>query len=331
MATPWNVLIVDDEEDVHGITNIALKRKNWRGRPIALKSARSGKEAREILQSGDAPNFHCALVDVVMETNDAGLQLCDFVRSNMPRTMRLILRTGQPGAAPPEKVLNDYDIDYYLAKTEVTEERLFSVLRACFRSSLDISALIAVGTQLRAFTTILQNPTATREGLVAIMLDSIRFLEEKYSAKIAFVPDVQDRSAALPTADAGKVTEALVSAHKQQRAPMKLHPGAEFGLPDGAFVLVTTALNPMARAEKGVGERMKNWFKGIMGEGEEKGALAGLAIQFEKEVLERVRTEFAQDVELFLTNWRVADSSFRLQDKMVRDRMEMMKQHGQGV
>src|SRR5215211_2966298 len=87
MPTPWNVLVVDDEEDVHGVTTIALKRKNWRGRPISLKSARSGKEARELLQASGTPRFHCALVDVVMETNDAGLQLCDFIRSTMPRTM----------------------------------------------------------------------------------------------------------------------------------------------------------------------------------------------------------------------------------------------------
>src|SRR5262245_6774415 len=101
MAVAWNVLIVDDEEDVHGVTTLALKRKQWRGRTIALKSARSGKEAREILQNPATPSFHCALVDVVMETNDAGLQLCDFIRATLPRTMRIILRTGQPGAAPP--------------------------------------------------------------------------------------------------------------------------------------------------------------------------------------------------------------------------------------
>src|SRR5215471_5408983 len=113
MAGKWNVLIVDDEEDMHDITRIALRRKTWRDRPIVLTSARSGKEAKELLQKPDAPSFHCALVDVVMESNDAGLLLCDFIRQTMPRTTRIILRTGQPGAAPPERVMNDYDIDYY--------------------------------------------------------------------------------------------------------------------------------------------------------------------------------------------------------------------------
>src|SRR5262245_60297887 len=123
MPLSWNVLVVDDEEDVHSITKIALKRKTWRDRPIEVTSARGGAEAREILISPDRKLFHGAIVDMVMESQDAGLRLCDFVRSVVPRTTRIILRTGQAGAAPTEQVMNDYDIDYYLAKTEVTEER----------------------------------------------------------------------------------------------------------------------------------------------------------------------------------------------------------------
>ena len=68
MSAPWNVLVVDDEEDVHDVTRLALKRKSWRGRPIVLTGARSAAEARTLLSSDDAPRFHCALVDVVMES-----------------------------------------------------------------------------------------------------------------------------------------------------------------------------------------------------------------------------------------------------------------------
>src|SRR4051794_34639722 len=119
MAATWNVLVVDDSEDMHDVTRLALKRKTWRGRRIALTHAMSGREARELLQRGEQ-NFHCALVDVVMESSHAGLELCDFIRSNLPRPLRIVLRTGQPGVAPPQQVMNDYDIDYYLAKPEVT-------------------------------------------------------------------------------------------------------------------------------------------------------------------------------------------------------------------
>src|SRR5262249_57227589 len=124
MAAAWNVLVVDDEEDVHRITRLAMKRKSWRGLPIELTSARSAKEAQQ-MRLADERRFHCALVDVVMESSIAGLELCEFIRSNTARSTRIILRTGQPGVAPPERVLNEYDIDYYLAKTEVTEERLY--------------------------------------------------------------------------------------------------------------------------------------------------------------------------------------------------------------
>jgi CheY-like chemotaxis protein len=121
MADAWSVLVVDDENDVHSVTTLALKRKLWRGRPIALTHAKSAAEAMEYLLSRDRAAVHCALVDVVMESNDAGLKLCDFIREKMPQSTRIILRTGQAGLAPAEQVMNDYDIDYYLAEAELTD------------------------------------------------------------------------------------------------------------------------------------------------------------------------------------------------------------------
>jgi CheY-like chemotaxis protein len=333
MLAPWNVLVVDDEEDIHGITALALKRKNWRGRPIAMKSARSGREARELLLAPDAPKFHCALVDVVMETDDAGLQLCDFVRSNMPRTIRLVLRTGQPGKAPPEKVLNDYDIDYYLAKTDVTEERLFSVLRACFRSSLDIAALVVVGEQQRALTHALREPTTTPESLVAIMSEPVRYLTEKYSAKVVFLPNTREPALGpLVGVEASAVAGAIDKAAEKQLA-LRLLPGEEVDLPKGTFVFAATSIDPMARTDKGVGERMKQWFQSFLSDqaADAHVPTSGVALQFEKELDARQSDELTKELELLLTNWTVAESSLRLADKFVRDRMHQMSQHGRGV
>ena len=80
MPKAWNILVVDDELDVHQISKLALRRRSWRGRPFAIESAMSGAAARQILMDPKSPAFHVALVDVVMETTHAGLELCEFIR-----------------------------------------------------------------------------------------------------------------------------------------------------------------------------------------------------------------------------------------------------------
>jgi CheY-like chemotaxis protein len=323
MRAAWNVLVVDDEDDIHHVTRLALKRKNWRGRPLALSHAKSGAEARELLLSKSSPHFHAALVDVVMESENAGLELCDFIRSNIPRSTRIILRTGQPGIAPPEQVLADYDIDYYLAKTEVTDQRLFLVLRSCFRSSMDISTILQMSAQLSGLTVALQEATTTRERLASIMIDALRFLEEKYAATIAFVHDI-----ANPPAVEGFTPESVAMAITKgaagSLAPLELHPGAPLGLPDGAFVVMTTRLPPVDRTSASVGERFKRWFQSIVSEREHEEPV-GLVIRFADSLSPRVQREFLQDLELFVSNWRVAEGSWRLQDRLVRERIELLK------
>lgn len=323
MPAAWNVLVVDDEDDIHQVTKLALKRKNWRGRPIALTHAKSAAEARELLAKAGAPVFHAALVDVVMESEDAGLQLCDFIRGTVARSTRIILRTGQPGVAPPEQVLADYDIDYYLAKTEVTDQRLFLVLRSCLRSSIDISTILHVGTQLRSLTVALQDGTTTREQLAGIMVEALLFLEEKHGARMAFVHDVQN-APALEGAPSKVVGEAVSKAAAVSLAPLELHSGEALGLPSDVFVVMTSRLAPVDRRQDGVGARMKRWFQTVLNEREHEEPV-GIVVRFGQPLSVRSQREFLQDLALFVANWRVAEASWRLQDRLARERIEHVK------
>ena len=79
----WKILVVDDEEDVHVVTGLALKRRAWKGRPFELTAARSAAEARNLLDL--VGPFHVNLVDVVMENDHAGLDLCEYIRATQPR------------------------------------------------------------------------------------------------------------------------------------------------------------------------------------------------------------------------------------------------------
>lgn len=131
-AEPWTILIVDDEDSIHEVTELALADVNFEGRPLRLVSARSATEARAQLLAH--PQVALILLDVVMETDTAGLSLVEYVRRELGNPfIRIALRTGQPGQAPERRVIVDYDISDYKTKSELTATRLFLTVISALR------------------------------------------------------------------------------------------------------------------------------------------------------------------------------------------------------
>jgi signal transduction histidine kinase len=138
---PWKVAIVDDDQAVHTGTRFVLQDFTLHGRGLKLLSARSAAEARALFEAH--PDMAIILLDVVMETEGAGLELVEFVRKTLQNeTVRIILRTGQPGQAPERRVVVDYDINDYKAKTELTADKLFTTLTAALRSYEQLLKLV---------------------------------------------------------------------------------------------------------------------------------------------------------------------------------------------
>jgi signal transduction histidine kinase/CheY-like chemotaxis protein len=138
---PWKIAVVDDDPGVHGATRFALADYELAGRRLELLSAHSAAEARRLL--ADHPDTAILLLDVVMESDTAGLDLVTHVRRDLGNeSTRIILRTGQPGQAPERRIIVDYDINDYKAKTELTADRLFTSITAALRSYEQISKLI---------------------------------------------------------------------------------------------------------------------------------------------------------------------------------------------
>jgi CheY-like chemotaxis protein len=127
------ILIADDEPDIHLISKMSLKNLRYQGRRVEFISAHSGREVLEIMKSeGD---IAVILLDVVMETDHAGLDACRAIREELGNPfVRILLRTGQPGAAPEKQVIQDYDIDGYLPKAELTSVRLFTNVRTSLKA-----------------------------------------------------------------------------------------------------------------------------------------------------------------------------------------------------
>ena len=116
----WNILIVDDDEEIHTVTRLALSDLEVHDRKLNFLHAYSGKEAKAILDEYGS-SIAIILLDVVMETDDAGLTVVRYLREKLNHhEPRIILRTGQPGFAPEEEVIKTYDINDYKTKTELT-------------------------------------------------------------------------------------------------------------------------------------------------------------------------------------------------------------------
>lgn len=129
----WTILIVDDEEDVHKITRITLKDYAFQGRGIRLLSAYSGHDVKQILS--EETDIALILLDVVMEEEDTGLRLVEYIRNDLGNHgVRIVLRTGQPGKAPEHTVISRYDINDYKTKPEFTAQKLFTCVTACLRA-----------------------------------------------------------------------------------------------------------------------------------------------------------------------------------------------------
>lgn len=141
-ASPWVVLAVDDEPEVLQVTRLVLANLAFEGRRLELLSANSAAEAAVILQQRD--DVAVMLLDVVMETPHAGLDLVRQVRQELGnRMVRIVLRTGQPGEAPEHEVVAAYDINDYREKTELTSTRLIATLYAALRSYRDMRTIEA--------------------------------------------------------------------------------------------------------------------------------------------------------------------------------------------
>ncbi len=158
---PWRILVVDDDADVHESTAFGLRGMDIEGRSLELLHAYSGAEAVQLLAR--ERDVAVILLDVVMESEEAGLATVDRIRTELGMAhVRIVLRTGQPGHAPEIDTIRRYDINDYKTKSELTRVKLYTALTAAIRSFDQLQRL-----------------DANRRGLEKIVEASNQFLAEQ--------------------------------------------------------------------------------------------------------------------------------------------------------
>ena len=140
LLSPWQLLVVDDDEEIHNVTRLALQGFECCGRSLEAHSAYSGGQALEFLRQHS--DVALVLLDVVMETETAGLDCVHKIRNELNNQfVRIVLRTGQPGQAPEYQVITEYDINDYKEKTELTRQKLFTCVYTSLTGYRDLVAL----------------------------------------------------------------------------------------------------------------------------------------------------------------------------------------------
>ena len=132
-GAPWRILIADDDPSVHLVTKLALGDFTFEGRRLELLSAYGEDDTRRLM--AEHPDIALILLDVVMDTMDSGFALVRYVRDGLKnKDVRIIMRTGQSGTAPEDRIIIDYDINDFKDKTELTVAKLRTTMISSLRT-----------------------------------------------------------------------------------------------------------------------------------------------------------------------------------------------------
>lgn len=234
MGAPWKILVVDDDEDVHTLTRLTLDAFQFDNRPLQILDAYSGGEAIRILEKN--PETALLLLDVVMETEDAGLRVVKHIRKVLKNELvRIVLRTGQPGHAPETAIIRDYDINDYKDKTELSSQKMITTLYTALRSYRDLETLENSNRSLLESQLALRQANQdlntyireleTLDGIVKAInkeLDSDRLFDSILSQGLKLFPRAERGLLWLTHENDNMGLAAVIGYHKESLAGIKL-------------------------------------------------------------------------------------------------------------
>ena len=243
----WVVLLVDDEPDVLSVSKLAMRSIKVYDLPLKIVTAASKAEAIALFQDNLELSscLAVAFIDVVMETDSAGLELCQYIREEMEnKVSQLFIRTGQPGMAPEREVIDRYDISGYFTKVETTENKLYSLVKSSVRQFLSSGMALAT---VNLLNEMIVNSHASRADLLeTIHHIAVGGVDEStwliVDGQVLFADEVNAKGgAALYLADGGLALYKKLS--KSEGFPLDFS-GDKYVRSEGNFHLIQVTAKP---------------------------------------------------------------------------------------
>ena len=200
----YKIMIADDYDEIHVITKMMLKDFEFEGKGLEFIDTYTGEETIRALEEN--PDTAVLFLDVVMEDNHSGLNVVEVLRGRLDNKMtRIVLRTGQPGQAPEETVIRDYDINDYRLKTEMTAKRLYTTLYSALRNYRDLYQINTHKNRLKKIIKTSANlfeHNSLNEFLTSILVQLSNF--QKSNPEMVYIRDDVDKEGGFVTIEKNK-------------------------------------------------------------------------------------------------------------------------------
>lgn len=134
---PWKVLLVDDDSAILRLGRVVLGSVSLDRTPVEILTAPSASTARSVIEQN--PDLAVAVIDVVMETPTAGLELANWIAAqDACRALRVAIHSGQPAELRQESVERNYEIHDYWHKSATSAVQMRTRLLFLLRNHRDL-------------------------------------------------------------------------------------------------------------------------------------------------------------------------------------------------
>lgn len=126
----WNILVVDDVEDIHKVTENAFFEEEVENKEINFISEYTEKGAKDFLKKHHN-EISVMILDMVMENNgDEGLNVLKYLLNKLKNTqVQTILRTGYSEQPEVQEIRKNYPQVVILEKGETSTNDLIQLVK----------------------------------------------------------------------------------------------------------------------------------------------------------------------------------------------------------
>ncbi len=139
-SSRWNILIADDDKNIHKIKENPFFQENILGKPINFLSAYTKEDAFKILEERHS-EISVILFDIIL-TDGNGLDVIEYIRNNLGNEkIQIIIRSDASIDFSKREITDNYIIHDYIDDDDKTDGKLYFTIKSAISTYNDIEKL----------------------------------------------------------------------------------------------------------------------------------------------------------------------------------------------